>query len=89
MDESRLSAAQFTCLQQLLPEQGWTHTASDGGQNQFVGWEAHLRYEKDGAVVTLIQGERAGQAYYTWEANPRALMQMSALLAQCGDDRQG
>lgn len=83
MDESLLSAAQFVCLQRLLPELGWTHTASDGGQNQFVGWEVHLRYEKDGAILTLIQGERAGQAYYTYEANPKALVQMNALLVQC------
>ncbi len=86
MDESLLSAAQFACLQQTLPQLGWTHTASDGGQNQFVGWEAHLRYEKEGAILTLIQGERAGQAYYTYEANPKALVQMNALLAQCAEE---
>lgn len=86
MDDNGISAAQFHCLQQLLPRQGWTHTASDGGQNQFVGWEAHLRYEKDGAILTLIQGERAGRAYYTWEANPKAIVQMQALLQQCAQE---
>ncbi len=81
--ESALTASQFDCLQRVLQQSGWHLVATDGGQNNFVGWEAHLRYEKDGAILTLIQGERAGQAYYDYEANPKALMQLQPLLAQC------
>ncbi|WP_294949908.1 hypothetical protein [Sulfurivirga sp.] len=81
--ESTLTAEQFDCLQQVLQREGWQLTATDGGQNNFVGWEAHLRFEREGAVLTLIQGERAGQAYYDYEANPKALMQLQPLVAQC------
>lgn len=81
--EGSLTAAQFECLQQVLAQSGWQLTATDGGQNNFVGWEAHLRFEKEDAMLTLIQGERAGQPYYDYEANPKALMQLQSLLAQC------
>ena len=83
MMEGSLTVAQFDCLQQVLAQSGWQLTTMDGGQNNFVGWEAHLRFEKEGAVLTLIQGERAGQAYYDYEANPKALTQLQPLLAQC------
>ena len=83
MMEGALTAAQFECLQQVLAAEGWQLVATDGGQNNFVGWEAHLRFEKAGAALTLIQGERAGQAYYDYEANPQALLQVQKLLAKC------
>ncbi len=81
--ESDLTATAFQCLRQQLEAQGWQLTATDGGQNNFVGWEAHYRFEKEGAVLTLIEGERAGQAYYTYEASPKALVQLNQLLAPC------
>ncbi len=81
--ESDLNATQFSCLRLQLEQAQWVLTATDGGQNNFVGWEAHYRFEKAGAVLTLIEGERAGQAYYTYEANPKALVQLNALLTPC------
>jgi len=84
MDEdSLISAQEFTCLRRQLEMNGWQLTGEDGGQSHFVGWEHQARFEREGAVITLIQGERYGQAYFTYEANPKALVQMSALLAPC------
>ncbi len=81
--ESDLTAAQFQALRVQLEAAGWMLVASDGGQNNFVGWEAHYRFEKEDAVLTLIEGERAGQSYYTYEASPKALVQLNQLLALC------
>lgn len=84
MDEdSLISAELFTCLRCQLEINGWQLTGEDGGQSHFVGWEHQARFEKDGAVITLIQGERYGQPYFTYEANPKALVQIGALLAPC------
>ena len=84
MDEdSLISAEMFACLRQQLAANGWRLVGEDGGQSHFVGWEHQARFEKEGAVITLIQGERYGQPYYTYEANPKALVRISGLLAPC------
>ena len=84
MDEdSLISAEVFACLRQRLEAAGWRLTGEDGGQSHFVGWEHQARFEQDGAVITLIQGERYGRPYYTYEANPKALVRLSELLAPC------
>lgn len=84
-EESLISSQRFACLQQQLEAAGWEKTAEDGGQSHFVGWEHQQRYEKDGAMLTLIHGERYGKPYYTYKANPKALVQISTLLSACPD----
>lgn len=84
MDEdSLITSVLFECLKERLESQGCEKTFEDGGQSHFVGWEYQARYERDGAVITLIQGERYGQPYYTYEANPKALVQMNQFLQSC------